>query len=141
MMKRRQETFDMEIDDNIILKDITTQFILVFNSKFGGGRMILNPLAIINDGYFEFYYFKTLMGFSECIKLFDGAKAGGTQVYNADAAIYRCKKLKLINKKTNQQDVAIDGEDLVFDKFVIYEQLKQELEIIVDFQYMMEKSY
>jgi len=45
-------------------------------------------------------------------------------MYNKEGIMYRCKKLKLINKKEVQQDVAIDGEDLVFDKFVIYEQLK-----------------
>ena len=97
-MKRRQETFDIEIDDNIKLENITTQFILAFNGKYGGGKMILNPMAMINDGYFEFYYWTTLLGFSGCIKLFDGAKQGGVQVYDNAGHIYRCKKLKLINK-------------------------------------------
>ena len=46
--------------------------------------MILNPMAIVNDGYFEFMYWKSVIGFSDCIKLFDGAKKGGTFVYNAD---------------------------------------------------------
>ena len=37
-----------------------------------------------SDGYFEFMYWKSVIGFSDCIKLFDGAKKGGTFVYNAD---------------------------------------------------------
>lgn len=72
--------------------------ILAFNGKYGGGKMILNPLAMINDGYFEFCYGSKILGFSGCIKLFDGAKKGGVHVYDNDGHIYRCKKLKLINK-------------------------------------------
>ena len=81
-MKMRSETYDFLIDDEILLKDIVTQFILVYNAKYGGGRMLFNPLAILNDGYFEFFHYKNLIGFGAAMKLFDGAKNGGTHVYD-----------------------------------------------------------
>jgi hypothetical protein len=55
---------------------------MVLNGKYGGGKMILNPLAVLNDGYFELYYYQNLIGFSASMKLFDGAKNGGTQIYD-----------------------------------------------------------
>lgn len=51
---------------------------LVYNGKYGGGRILLNPLAILNDGYFEMEFYQNLIGFKKAIKLFDGAKNGGT---------------------------------------------------------------
>jgi hypothetical protein len=30
---------------------------MVNNGKFGGGRMILNALGLINDGFFEFIFY------------------------------------------------------------------------------------
>ncbi len=78
----RSERYDFLIDENILLTDIETQFVLVYNAKYGGGRMLLNPLAILNDGFFEFIFFKNLIGFGAAMKLFDGAKNGGTQIYD-----------------------------------------------------------
>jgi hypothetical protein len=31
---------------------------MINNGKYGGGRMLLNPMAIINDGYFEMIFYK-----------------------------------------------------------------------------------
>ena len=106
---------------------------LVYNGKYGGGRMILNPMAILNDGFFEMIFYKNLIGFKKSIKLFEGAKKGGTHIYDANGIVYRISKLRLENKSPDKQDLNIDGEDLTFEKFVQYECLKQELEVIVDF--------
>jgi hypothetical protein len=31
---------------------------MVYNGKYGGGRMLLNSMAMINDGYFELIFYK-----------------------------------------------------------------------------------
>ena len=71
---------------------------LIYNGKYGGGRMLLNPLGILNDGYFEMLFWKNLIGFRAAMKLFDGAKKGGTFIYDNNGIVYRTKKVRLINK-------------------------------------------
>ena len=53
MMKGRKETFDLEFDDQIELKGLLTKSIFCFNCRYGSGGCPFNPLAFINDGYFE----------------------------------------------------------------------------------------
>ena len=40
-----------------------------------------------------------------------------------------------------QQDINIDGEDLEFHNFAKYEVLPSELEVIVDLEYIINKTY
>lgn len=87
---------------------------LIYNGKYGGGRMILNPLAILNDGFFEMTFYENLIGFKKSMNLFDGAKKGGTHIYDKNGKIYRIRKLRLENKSDHKQDLNIDGEDLTF---------------------------
>ena len=167
LVKRRQETFDVHFDyesvkdtldlpadqsqpdaDGLVqvYSDHTTQLLFIMNSKFAGGRMLLTPSSIINDGYFEVYCSGLLMKTPQLLGLFDEAKKGGKQFYRDDVSyLYRTNKLRLINKSTRvvdkatgrtermTQDINIDGEDLQFTNFLKYECLKEELEIIVDF--------
>ena len=85
LIKAREEKFDISINDGeFTVWDLEVQFMLLYNGKFGGGRMLLNPMAIINDGHFEFYYLKNFIGFTPAIKLFGGAKKGGLHIYNND---------------------------------------------------------
>jgi len=64
----------------------------------------------------------------------------------------RLKKLKLVNRssainketgieETTAQNINIDGEDLTFKTSVTYENMHEELEIIVDFQALIDKFY
>ena len=57
---------------------------------------------------------------------------------------YRFKTLKVINAnkpdsegRRRAQRLAIDGEDMIFEKFVKFETLHNELEIIVDYDKYM----
>jgi hypothetical protein len=34
----------------------------IYNGKFGGGRIMLNPIGLINDGYMELVYFNQIYG-------------------------------------------------------------------------------
>lgn len=75
-------------------------------------------------------------------------KPGGIMFYDQGFTCYRCKKLKIVNKRMERDgvtkhtmDINIDGEDLTFKDFVKYEVLKGELDVIVDFQQILEHSY
>jgi len=116
--------------------------VLIYNAKYGGGRMMLNPLAIINDGYFELLFYPGLIGFASAIKLFDGAKSGGTHIYDPRGNLYRAKKIRVTNKSEGVvQDINIDGEDLLFKNFVKYECIHNAIEVVCDFEYMVKKNF
>lgn len=40
-----------------IYENVETQFMMINNGKFAGGRMIVNPIALINDGYMELLFY------------------------------------------------------------------------------------
>jgi hypothetical protein len=71
----------------------------MYNGKYGGGRMILNPLGIINDGFMELAFrpgkvdmvFGTLMF----------CQTGGRMCYDELFNYWRCKTAKLINRVTD----------------------------------------
>ena len=144
--------YDIDIDNGQqILKDVETQYMQVYNGKFGGGRIMLNPLGLINDGYMELVFIKQLFGGLgwpvKALGMFHYAKNGGTHFYDNDFVCMRCKAIKLTNKtvdpqgKKVTQDINIDGEDLRFTNFAKWEILPSELEIIVDFDRIINKTY
>lgn len=82
IVKNRTEKFDMDIDNGkAVYNDLETSLIMIFNSKFGAGKVYINPLGMINDGYFEVTFSPTKMAPKGVADLFGGAKAGGIQVY------------------------------------------------------------
>ena len=138
LIKREKGLFDVEIDDGKeFISNLNTQYLQIYNGKTGGGRIILNPIGMINDGFMELVYRPAYVGPHTAISLF--MKPGGIMFYDEGFTCYRCKKVKLINKKKNQDgsnavmDINIDGEDLTFTNFAKYEVLKGELDVIVDF--------
>lgn len=108
---------------------------------------MLNPLGIINDGLMELTFMKGICGFGTGLTLFHGAKSGGLQFYDKKFQCYRCKKVKLSNLKIDKngekmiQDINIDGEDHEFRDFAMYEVMPSELEIIVDLDNVIKKTY
>lgn len=52
-------------------KDLTTQLLLVYNGKFGGGRIMLSPPSVINDGKFEIYFADEPMDTVPLIQIFE----------------------------------------------------------------------
>ena len=71
---------------------------LVFNGKFGGGRMILSPTSMINDGKFEIYMANKVFSTPKLIKVFDESRKGGEHFYDSDGSIFSVKKLRLENR-------------------------------------------
>ena len=76
--KKKAVHFDIDIDDNqIFLKDMKTNFIWLYNGKFGGGSMLLSPFSIINDGFCELSYYTGNIPMHKSIGFFAKVKAGG----------------------------------------------------------------
>ena len=100
LVRNKTEMFDMEIDDKLVLKNFETSVMMVFNSKFGAGKVYVNPLGIINDGHFEVLLSPKKIGTIAIAKIFTDAKKGGIHAYDNSLLCYRCKKLKLTNKST-----------------------------------------
>jgi hypothetical protein len=56
LIRRQLGTFDIEFegeDKKYKIENLTTQYLQIYNGKFGGGRIMLNPLGLINDGLME----------------------------------------------------------------------------------------
>lgn len=49
---------------------------MVNNGKYGGGRIMLNPIGFMNDGYFELIFFDRLLSASRALKLLSGVMRG-----------------------------------------------------------------
>lgn len=82
-MKGFAGKYDIDIDNGThLIKDMATQYMHIYNGKFGGGRIMLNPIGLINDGYMELNYMKGVKGGVKypamAIGMFNGAKSGGT---------------------------------------------------------------
>ena len=78
LRKGEQEALDKAVrnnDDMVPLRtNFDTQIILVYNGKSGGGRIMLNPLGMINDGYFELGFVSDRFSASTAMQLFHYVK-------------------------------------------------------------------
>ena len=52
------------------LENLWTQYLQIYNGKFGGGKINLNPLGILNDGLMELVYRANFVTASHAINLF-----------------------------------------------------------------------
>ena len=59
-----------------IYSNLETQFMMINNGKYGGGRMLLNPMGVLNDGFFEVIFYKGYWG-PKALTMFSQAKDGG----------------------------------------------------------------
>jgi len=130
-----------------VQENMTSSLVLCYNGKFGGGRMLLSPAIIINDGYQEIYFSRNVLSVPEVFDCMASSKCTGYHQYNPKGDTHRFKKMRVENKSTvrnrftgieqnSPQDINIDGEDLIMNDFAKFEVLASELEIIVDFKRM-----
>lgn len=136
-VRKESGIYDFEIDSEAKVENINSNFVLVFNSKFGGGHINLSPFSIMNDGLGELTFYDRPQDFSGCMKLFDESKDGGKHVYSEHGRIHRFKTLKISNKLQRSMDINIDGEELIFEKFVKFEMVPGSLGLLVDFEKMV----
>lgn len=87
----RMETADFEylLDNQYKIPQTITSYTHIYNGRFGGGGMILNPFGIINDGLMEFVYFGKSLPRWRAMYLF--SLPGGKMFVDPDFTIFRCK--------------------------------------------------
>ena len=115
----------------------------IYNGKFGGGKIMLNPLGLINDGFMELTFVRGNIGAAWALYQF--VRPGGRMAYESCFVNYRCRSVKIINRQkvdgmAVQQDINIDGEDLTFNNFAKYRVLPSSLDLIVDC-YLLSTKY
>ena len=125
----------------MVIPDLKTNFIWVYNGKYGGGDMLLSPYSIVNDGACELTYLKERVGFCQSMPFFNKVKAGGEQVYDERINTVRAKKFEINNKSDAAEDLNIDGEELSFKKKLVIECLHNEIEIVVDIEKIINTTY
>ena len=71
LIRRQSCTYDFIIDDGRVKVDnLWTQFMQIYNGKFGGGKINLNPLGVLNDGLMELVYRADFVSAKAAINLF-----------------------------------------------------------------------
>lgn len=122
---------------------------MIGNGKYGGSGAILNSYALINDGLLDFFVCSKKHGFGGMVQFMDQViKFQGIHAYREDMDFFRAKTLRVEQKNPlkpgqNERPIsryAIDGEDLSWRNFVKFETLYNELEVLVDFDYMMSQQ-
>ena len=105
MIKKEEKKYDIELDAESVgdegeqtkdgmrqvLTDVNACLFFAYNGKFGGGRIQLSPMSLVNDGLFEVSYYTKRFGLSKAIQLFDEAKSGAEFVYDPEIEIRRVK--------------------------------------------------
>jgi diacylglycerol kinase family enzyme len=83
----------------LYIENVRTVLAMAFNGKLGGGGMIINPYAVMNDGLLDFALVSEKMGAVALTKLLDKAtKQGGIHAYDTKLHMLRGKKFRLVNK-------------------------------------------
>ena len=98
---------------------------------------------MINDGLSELLVVRGRPGSSGMLKYMnDSTKGEGVQAYDKNYQILRGESFKVVPKReipgNPPQMLAIDGELLSFRKFLKYESVPEALDVLVDFDILME---
>jgi len=71
LCRRQSFTYDFIIDDGRVkIDNLWTHYLQIYNGKFGGGKINLNPLGVLNDGLMELVYRTGYVSASHAINLF-----------------------------------------------------------------------
>ena len=130
-----QDTFTIEVDGvkvgSTAGKDnVSSILVMLFNGKFTGGGMIVDPFASMNDGLVDITWLhdESKQGLVGVADLLGKAKSkGGAQIFDRTSTYMRGRKIKVnfegVKGKIEPRETGwgkqlfgIDGEDLRFDR-------------------------
>lgn len=97
------------IDGHLI--DSAFVLLLIQNTKTGGDRLTLAPMAQVDDGRMDLGVIYHIGRF-KVLKLFNQLKASGSHVWNPNVEFYRFSNLKI--ETENPTPINIDGENVGF---------------------------
>ena len=95
------------IDGNLL--DSSFILLLIQNTKTGGDRLTLAPMAHVDDGKMDLGVIYHISRF-KVLKLFNQLKASGSHVWNPNVEYYRFKHLLIETKEPTA--INVDGENL-----------------------------
>ena len=113
--KNSTEFFDVIIEKSdgslIELKNEETLFLVVMNGKYGGGRFVLCPSAILNDGLLDVCMQHGPAGTKELAKFMKHAIVKkGAHIYKDNYSCFRGKSMKIVSRNGNiSADSAASG--------------------------------
>ena len=93
-----------QIDSNFVI-------LLIQNTKTGGDRLTLAPMAQVDDGKMDLGVIYHL-GRLKVLKMFNQLKAAGSHVWNPNVEFYRFSNLKI--ETDDPTPINIDGENVGF---------------------------
>ena len=93
------------------LMDSNFVLLLIQNTKTGGDRLTLAPMAQVDDGKMDLGVIYHL-GRLKVLKMFNQLKAEGSHVWNPNVEFYRFSNLKI--ETDNPSPINIDGENVGF---------------------------
>ena len=107
--------------------------------------MLIDPLGVVNDGVNELMLITSKITSLQMVKFMDQmVKQGGIQGYDKNVCHLRGRTSKVVSKlnrtQANTHPFGVDGESLFFSNFVKYEVEHEGLEVIVDFERIMESQ-
>jgi len=140
--------FEVEIDGvRAPQDDMNSILVMIFNGKFTGGGMIVDPFACMNDGLMDIVVLKDpkVQNLTGVADMLDKAKKkGGVHVYDRKIQLSRCKrivmKFKGVEGRTYDpknggwgvQSIGIDGELLSYKDKITYEVCPDNVEYAFD---------
>lgn len=139
-----QDVFTIEIDGvkvDQITNNVSSILVMLFNGKFTGGGMIVDPFACMNDGLVDITWLhdESKQGLIGVADLLGKAKdKGGAQIFDRTSTYMRGRKIKItfegVKGRTIQNNAkqifGIDGEDLRFEKQLIFECIPGNVEFV-----------
>ena len=153
MFENEVEIFDIHVEQHngsqIQLNSEQTMFLTVNNGKFGGSRIQLTPVSLLNDGLLDIALQHGPSGISQILRFFKyGIHQKGSHIYRDNYAYFRGRSVKITNKNTQAhnddlyvpQKFQIDGECLWFNRFVKIEAIPGAVDIIVNYDEMMQQT-
>lgn len=118
---------------------------MLFNGKFSGAGLIIDPFACMNDGLIDLTWLhdQTQQGLAGVADMLGKAKSkGGSQVFDRTSSYIRGRKIKITfngvkGKKQpaggwGQQVFGLDGEDLRYERQLIFECMPGNVEFFFD---------
>ena len=145
--KGRLWNMSIDFDDGKLQmnnKDI--QYLPVYNGKYYAAGCPLNQLASLNDGLIECVIPSRFIPTGEFLGAFGDAKKG-ISAYVPTFEYYRFSNMRITNENKDEKGqpttefVDVDGEPHKYSKFMKIDTLKQEVELIVDFDYIFQEQY
>lgn len=129
----KYDKFDLYMDDQLYMEDVEAILIMFFNGKLGGGGMMMQPFAVLNDGFLDVAIVRNF-GVKYLLQITDLTQNhGGIQCYDEQLIYLRAKTFRIVNKnqpvqpyswwpfnrsqpedQENWQLMGIDGEHFKF---------------------------